>query len=314
MTLRACIFPGQGSQSVGMGKALAEAFPIAKHIFQEVDEALKQNLSQIIFEGPEEALTATSNTQPALMAVSIAVLRVLEEQGGKSLKQLCAYVAGHSLGEYSALTAAGAITLSDSARLLRIRGNAMQEAVPAGKGAMAALIGVEFEVAQEIAKRVTNGGVCQAANDNGGGQVVLSGTTGAIDNAIAIAAEYGVRRAVKLPVSAPFHSSLMEPAAKVMAEALAAVSIEVPVVPLIANVTAEETSDPNEIRDLLVRQVTGTVRWRESVGTLKTKGVTQAIEIGAGKVLAGLVKRIDKDIDALSLQTPEEIEQFLKTL
>jgi [acyl-carrier-protein] S-malonyltransferase len=297
-----------------MGKALAEAFPIAKHIFQEVDEALKQNLSQIIFEGPEEALTATSNTQPALMAVSIAVLRVLEEQGGKSLKQLCAYVAGHSLGEYSALTAAGAITLSDSARLLRIRGNAMQEAVPAGKGAMAALIGVEFEVAQEIAKRVTNGGVCQAANDNGGGQVVLSGTTGAIDNAIAIAAEYGVRRAVKLPVSAPFHSSLMEPAAKVMAEALAAVSIEVPVVPLIANVTAEETSDPNEIRDLLVRQVTGTVRWRESVGTLKTKGVTQAIEIGAGKVLAGLVKRIDKDIDALSLQTPEEIEQFLKTL
>jgi [acyl-carrier-protein] S-malonyltransferase len=311
MSKTAFIFPGQGSQTVGMGKALYENFSVAKEVFQEVDDALNQKLSAIIFEGPETDLTATSNTQPALMAVSIAVLRVLEKEGGFSLKDRAQYVAGHSLGEYTALTAAGSLTLSDAAKLLRIRGNAMQDAVPQGKGGMAALIGVEFDVAQEIAAKVTNGGVCQAANDNGGGQVVLSGTSEAIDQAVLLAPQYGVKRALKLPVSAPFHSSLMEPAAKVMEEALAKTNILSPVVPLIANVTADEVIDPTTIRDLLVKQVTGTVRWRESVGTLKTKGVSKVVELGAGKVLANLVKRIDKEIEAVSIQTPEEIEAFL---
>lgn len=309
----AFVFPGQGSQAVGMGKDLAEAFPLAKHIFQEVDDALGQHLSQIIFEGPAETLTLTENTQPALMATSLAVLRVLEKEGGFKLKDRCSYVAGHSLGEYSALTAANALTLADSARLLRIRGNAMQKAVPAGQGGMAALLGVEFATAEAIAAKASDGkDICQAANDNGGGQVVLSGGAAAIDRAIALAPEFGVKRAIKLPVSAPFHCTLMEPAAKVMETALADVAMVSPDVPLIANVTAEEASIPDEIKKLLVLQVTGTVRWRESILALKAKGVQTIVEIGAGKVLSGLVKRIDSEMTTIAIQTPAEIEAFLK--
>lgn len=310
----AFVFPGQGSQSVGMGKDLAEAFPVAKHVFQEVDDALNQNLSKIIFEGPADSLTLTENTQPALMATSIAVLRILEKEGKFHLKDRCSYVAGHSLGEYSALTAANALTLTDAAKLLRIRGNAMQEAVPAGQGAMAALLGVEFDKANDIAKQASGSGdICQSANDNGGGQVVLSGSTAAIDRAIALAPEFGIKRAIKLPVSAPFHCTLMEPAARAMEEALANATMKSPDVPLIANVTADEVTEPEEIKKLLVQQVTGTVRWRESVLALKAKGVDNIIEIGAGKVLAGLVKRIDKELVATSIQTPADIDAFLKT-
>lgn len=309
----AFVFPGQGSQAVGMGKELAEAFSVAKHVFQEVDDALDQKLSDIIFSGPTETLTLTENTQPALMATSLAVLRVLEKEGKFHLKDRCAYVAGHSLGEYSALTAANAFTLSDAARLLRIRGNAMQKAVPAGKGSMAALLGVEFGAASAIAAKVSeNGDICQAANDNGGGQVVLSGTATAIDRAIALASESGVKRAIKLPVSAPFHCKLMEPAAKIMEDALSEVVMHIPDVPLIANVTADEVTSPDEIKKLLVLQVTGTVRWRESMLALKAKGIHHIVEIGAGKVLGGLAKRIDSEMLVTSIQTPAEIEAFLK--
>jgi [acyl-carrier-protein] S-malonyltransferase len=309
---RAIVFPGQGSQAVGMGRELAEAFPVARQVFQEVDEALKQNLSQIMWDGPLEDLTLTENAQPALMAVSLAVIRVLEAQGNWTIAEQAAYVAGHSLGEYSALAAAGTFTLADTARLLKIRGQAMQKAVPVGQGAMAALLGAEFEQAKEIAAEAAQGDVCEAANDNASGQVVISGSKAAIDRAIAIAATKGLKRAMLLPVSAPFHCSLMQPAADVMAEALAAVAMKAPVVPVIANVIAAPVQDPDEIRKLLVAQVTGTVRWRESVLAMKGLGVDTLVEAGAGKVLAGLVKRIDKEISAVSLNTPADIEAFLK--
>lgn len=309
---RAIVFPGQGSQAVGMGRELAEAFPVARHVFQEVDEALSQKLSQIMWEGPESDLTLTENAQPALMAVSLAVIRVLEDQGNWKIGEKAAFVAGHSLGEYSALAAAGTFSLADTARLLKTRGQAMQKAVPVGQGAMAALLGAEFEQAKEIAAEAAQGEVCEAANDNASGQVVISGSKAAIERAIAIAAEKGLKRAMLLPVSAPFHCSLMQPAADVMAEALAQVAMKAPVVPVIANVIAAPVQDPEEIRKLLVAQVTGTVRWRESVIAMKGLGVDNLVECGSGKVLAGLVKRIDKEISAVSLNTPADIEAFLK--
>ena len=309
---RAIVFPGQGSQAVGMGRELAEAFPVARQVFEEVDEALKQKLSKIMWEGPDADLTLTENAQPALMAVSLAVVRVLENQGNWTIAEKAAYVAGHSLGEYSALAAAGTFSLADTARLLKTRGQAMQKAVPVGQGAMAALLGAEFEQAKEIAAEADQDDVCEAANDNASGQVVISGSKAAIDRAIAIAAEKGLKRAMLLPVSAPFHCSLMQPAADVMAEALAAVAMKAPVVPVIANVVAAPVRDPEEIRKLLVAQVTGTVRWRESVLAMKQLGVDNLVETGSGKVLAGLVKRIDKEISAVSLNTPADIEAFLK--
>lgn len=314
MVCRVFMFPGQGSQSVGMGKELASTFEEAREIFAEVDETLKQHLSKIIFEGPIEELTDTQNTQPALMAVSVAVMRVLEKQSGKMLPQFATYVAGHSLGEYSALCAARSMTVAQTAALLRIRGQAMQQAVPKGKGGMVALVGAEMDNVQKVMDEANKVGSCQIANDNGGGQVVLSGEIAAIDQVVSSAAMYGIKRAVKLPVSAPFHSQLMEPARLKMQEALAQATIIEPNVPVIANITAEETSNPDTIRRLLVEQVTGVVRWRESVQVLKQKGATHAIECGAGKVLAGLVKRIEPEMVAISIQTPNEIEEFLKTI
>lgn len=311
---RALVFPGQGSQAVGMGEALAGAFAEAREVFQETDDALGQKLAKLMFEGPAEDLKLTENAQPALMAVSIAVIRVLDKQGNFRLPGAAQFVAGHSLGEYSALCAAGSLTLADTARLLKKRGIAMQQAVPVGIGAMAALIGVDLPAAQEIAAAAAQGEVCTAANDNAPGQVVISGHTAAVDRAIAIAAERGFKRSVKLPVSAPFHCSLMQPAADVMQKALADVTIKAPAVPVVANVTAEAVSDANKIRDLLVKQITGAVRWRESVLYMKAKGIGQLVECGAGAVLAGLTKRIDKEITALSLQTPEDIEGFLKNV
>jgi len=310
----AFVFPGQGSQAVGMGQALAETFPVAKHTFEEVDDALEQHLSRLMFEGPEEDLRLTANAQPALMAASLAAVRVLEAEGGKPLAERAAFVAGHSLGEYSALAAAGSLELADAARLLRRRGQAMQEAVPVGEGAMAALLGLDLEPAQEIAEAAAEDQVCAAANDNAPGQVVLSGHTEAIDRAMALAKERGAKRAVPLPVSAPFHCSLMAPAADVMADALAAVAVKMPAVPLIANVTARRLSDPDEIRAKLVEQVTGMVRWRESVAFMAAEGVTKTVELGTGKVLSGLSKRIDRSLDAQSAGTPEEMESLLKQL
>jgi [acyl-carrier-protein] S-malonyltransferase len=311
---RAFIFPGQGSQSVGMGKALADAFPAARLVFEEVDDALSQKLSAVIWEGPDADLTLTENAQPALMAVSLAVVRVIEAESGRTLGELGDYVAGHSLGEYSALAAARALSLSDTARLLKLRGQAMQKAVPVGTGAMAALLGADLALATEIAAAAADGEVCQAANDNGGGQVVLSGAKAAIERAIRIAGEKGVKRALPLPVSAPFHCAMMQPAADAMAAALAATRIAEPILPVVANVTAAPVLDPDVIRRLLVEQVTGMVRWRESVETLAAQGVTQAAELGAGKVLAGLVKRIAKDIVSVSVGTPDDVEAFLKSL
>jgi [acyl-carrier-protein] S-malonyltransferase len=310
---RALVFPGQGSQSVGMGQALAGAFAEAREVFGEVDEALGQNLTRIMFEGPADDLKLTENAQPALMAVSMAVIRVLDKQGNFRLPQAAQFVAGHSLGEYSALCAAGSLTLADTARLLKKRGLAMQQAVPVGIGTMAALIGVDLAAAQDIAAAAAQGEICTAANDNAPGQVVVSGHTGAVDRAIAIAAERGFKRSVKLPVSAPFHCSLMQPAADAMQKALANVTIKPPVVPVVANVTAAMVNEPAKIRDLLVQQITAPVRWRESVLYMKAQGIEQLVECGAGSVLAGLTKRIDKEITALSLQGPEEIEGFLKT-
>jgi [acyl-carrier-protein] S-malonyltransferase len=311
---RAFVFPGQGSQVVGMGRELAEAFPIARHVFQEVDDALNQKLSALMFEGPEAELTLTENAQPALMAMSMAVVRVLETQGNLDLSQAAAFVAGHSLGEYSALAAAGTFTLADTARLLKTRGQAMQKAVPVGVGAMAALLGADFDQAAEISAAAAQGEVCAAANDNAAGQVVVSGHKTAVERAMAIATERGIKRSVLLPVSAPFHCALMQPAADAMAEALALVDMKAPRVPLVANVTATQVSDPAAIRDLLVRQVTGTVRWRECVLFMKTQGVDTLVELGAGKVLAGLVKRIDKEMAGSSVGTPADIEAFLKTI
>jgi [acyl-carrier-protein] S-malonyltransferase len=315
---RAFVFPGQGSQVVGMGRELAETFDIARQTFEEVDDALEQRLSRMMFEGSESDLTLTENAQPALMAVSMAVMRVLVQQGGLRLAQHAAFVAGHSLGEYSALCAAGAFELADAARLLKLRGQAMQKAVPVGQGAMAALIGADLAAAQSITEAAAQGPtqleVCSVANDNAPGQVVISGHAAAVDRAIAIAAERGFKRSVRLAVSAPFHCFLMHPAADAMAPALASVTVAVPVLPVIANVTAAPVSDPSVIRRQLVEQVTGMVRWRESVLAMKAAGVTSLVEIGAGKVLSGLAKRIDKEVSATSVQGPADIESFLKTL
>jgi len=308
----AFIFPGQGSQAVGMGAELAKAYPAARAVFAEIDEALSQNLSKIMWEGPEADLTLTENAQPALMAVSLAAMRVLGEKGVR-LPDTIAYVAGHSLGEYSALAASGALTLADTARLLKIRGRAMQEAVPVGEGAMAALLGADLAQAQALAKEAAQGEVCEAANDNAPGQVVISGAKTAIDRAVTLAPKFGARRAVRLPVSAPFHCALMQPAAEVMREALTAVEIEAPAVPLVANVLAAPIADPEEIRARLVEQVTGMVRWRETMLYLQANGVGTVYEVGAGRVLTGIARRFD-GIDAKSVGTPEELEAAASTL
>ncbi|MEW5703627.1 MAG: ACP S-malonyltransferase [Pseudomonadota bacterium] len=310
---RAFVFPGQGSQVVGMGKALAEAFSAARDVFGEVDEALSQGLSRLMFEGPEAELTLTENAQPALMAMSLAVLRVLEKEGGLKLGEAARCVAGHSLGEYSALAAAGGLELAVTARLLKTRGEAMQKAVPVGEGAMAALLGLDLEAASEIAALAAGetGGVCATANDNAPGQAVVSGARAAVERAIELAAERGAKKSVRLPVSAPFHCSLMQPAADAMREALSGVAIRPPVVPLIANVTAKPVSDPETIRRLLVQQVTGMVRWRESVLEMKEMGATDLIELGAGRVLCGLARRIDRELAATAIGTPGDIEAYL---
>jgi [acyl-carrier-protein] S-malonyltransferase len=297
-----------------MGKALAEAFPQARAVFDEVDEALSQKLSAVIWEGPAEELTLTANTQPALMAVSVAAMRVLEAEAGLDLKRDAAFVAGHSLGEYSALAAAGALSVADTARLLRIRGDAMQGAVSVGQGAMAALLGLEFEAALEIAREAAQGEVCDAANDNGGAQVVVSGHKSAVERAVAIAQGRGVKRAVTLPVSAPFHCALMAPAADAMREALAKVEVKAPVVPVVVNVEASAVTDPDRIRDCLVRQVTGTVRWRESVAWMAGQGVDSFYEVGSGKVLTGLVKRIAAGASATAIGTPDDVAAFKASL
>ena len=306
----AFVFPGQGSQSVGMGKGLAEAFAPARQVFEEVDAALGEKLSETMWNGPAEALTLTENAQPALMAVSLAALRALETEAGFDLARDAAFVAGHSLGEYSALAAARSLTVADAARLLRIRGRAMQKAVPVGVGAMAALIGVELDTAKAIAQEAAAGAVCAAANDNGGGQVVLSGDKSAVERAVEIAKGKGVKRAMMLPVSAPFHCALMQPAAAAMAEALAQVTVKPPRIPLVANVLAAPISDPAKIVNALVEQVTGTVRWRESISFMAKAGVTAFYEVGSGKVLAGLIKRIAETATASSVGTPEDVARF----
>ena len=311
---RAFVFPGQGSQAVGMGGELAAAFPTAREVFQEIDDALKQNLFRLMQEGPEDDLTLTENAQPALMAVSLAAVRVIEKEGGKALPAVCAYVAGHSLGEYSALAAAGALVLADAARLLKLRGQAMQKAVPVGTGAMAALLGAEVEQAVEVCTEAAQGEVVEVANDNGGGQVVISGHKDAVARAVDMAKGKGIKRAMMLSVSAPFHCALMRPAADAMEEALDRVILAPPRVPVIANVTADETSDPAQIKRLLVQQVTGRVRWRECVMAMKAKGVDTEVEIGVGKILTGMLKRIDKEIAGIAVATPADIEAFLKTV
>ena len=304
-------FPGQGSQAVGMGKALAEAYPQARAVFDEVDDALGEKLSAIMFEGPEETLTLTANAQPALMAVSMAVMRVLAANGYE-IADKASHVAGHSLGEYSALCAAGTFSLADTARLLRIRGNAMQEAVPVGKGAMAAIIGLEHGDVEAICADAAGSGTCQIANDNGGGQLVLSGSKAEVEKAAELKKEKGAKRALMLPVSAPFHSALMAPAAERMAQALAEVEMKAPVVPVVANVLAAPISDPGEIRTRLVEQVTGQVRWRETVEWFGANGVTSIVEAGSGKVLSGLARRINRDIATTSIGSPEDIAGFLE--
>ena len=307
---KAFVFPGQGSQTVGMGQVLAQTYPEAKAVFDEVDAALGQNLSEIMWNGPQETLTLTENAQPALMAVSMAVMRVLQARG-LQLADTAAYVAGHSLGEYAALTAAGALQLEDASRLLKLRGQAMQRAVPVGVGAMAALLGLEFSVVVEIAKEAASETqVCAAANDNANGQVVISGHAEAVERAIELAKTRGAKRAMNLPVSAPFHCSLMQPAADEMAAALAETNIKAPSVPLIANVTAEATQDPELIRNLLIEQVTGSVRWRESMIWAANQGVTELVEIGTGKVLTGMARRIDERLSARALNTPDDIQDF----
>jgi len=322
MPVHAFLFPGQGSQSVGMGRDLAAAFPVARELFQEIDDTLNQKLSKLMFEGPGEELMLTENAQPGLLAISLAVLRVLEKEGGFSLPQKAVLVAGHSLGEYSALAAAGSFSVADAARLLKLRGQAMQKAVPPGEGAMAALLGADMTQAEAICAEAApvpgsetgEKQVIEPANDNGGGQVVVSGHRAAVERAIEIAKEKGVRRAMLLPVSAPFHCALMAPAADVMAEAFEKIPPRAPSVPLIANVSAAKATDPAEIRDGLIRQVTATVRWRESVQAMAAMGVDSFVELGAGKVLAGLVKRIAPDAAAVSAATPADIEAVLKGL
>lgn len=303
---RAFVFPGQGAQVIGMGADLAASYPAARAVFDEVDEALGQKLSALIWEGTQESLTLTENAQPALMATSIAALRALEAEG-VALSKGASHVAGHSLGEYSALAAAGAISLADTARLLRIRGQAMQQAVPVGVGAMAAFLSLDFETARDVAQEAAAGEVCQAANDNDPAQVVVSGHKGAVERAVELAKARGAKRAMLLPVSAPFHCALMAPAAEVMAQALADVTIQAPVVPLVANVRAQAVTDPAEIRALLVEQVTGSVRWRESVQYMEAQGVTEIWEIGAGKALSGMVRRIARDIACRSIGSPDEV-------
>lgn len=309
---RAFVFPGQGSQAVGMGKALGESFAEARAVYEEVDSALGAPLSKLMFDGPDTELTLTANAQPALMAVSLAAVRVLEAHAGLDLARDAKFVAGHSLGEYSALAAAGALTIADTARLLRLRGEAMQAAVPVGQGAMAALLGVELDAARDIAETaaLAEGEVCQVANDNGGGQIVVSGAKAAVDKAIAIAKERGIKRAIPLPVSAPFHCALMQPAADAMRDALATTTILAPRVPVVANVTARPIADPEEIRRLLVEQVTGTVRWRECVAFIAEQGVTKFIECGAGKVLTGLLKRIAPDAAGTAVGAPADLEAY----
>jgi [acyl-carrier-protein] S-malonyltransferase len=307
----ALVFPGQGSQAVGMGKALADAFPAAREVFERVDAALGEALSKTIFAGPEAELTLTANAQPALMATSLAALRALESEAGLDVKRDAAFVAGHSLGEYSALCAAGALTLEDTARLLRLRGEAMQKAVPVGEGAMAAIIGLDFDaVAALAAEAAAEGGVCAAANDNGAGQVVISGAKSAVERAIALAKAKGAKRALPLPVSAPFHCALMLPAAKAMAEALKTTAIRALKAPLVANVSAVAVSDPEVIRAGLVAQVTGTVRWRESMAFMRANGATRFVELGAGKVLAGLIKRAVAGASAISVGAPADVAAF----
>lgn len=311
---RAFVFPGQGSQAVGMGQSLFAAFPVARETLEEADDALGQNLSRLIAEGPADELTLTENAQPALMALSMAVLRVLETDGGVDLAGSCAFVAGHSLGEYSALAAARSFGLADTARLLKIRGQAMQKAVPVGEGGMAALLGAELDQAQEIADAAAEGEICSPANDNAPGQIVLSGAMAAIDRAIELAGERGIRRCIKLPVSAPFHCAMMAPAAAVMKKALAEIDLIRPLVPVVANVTAAAAENPDDIRRLLTEQVTAMVRWRESVLSMRDAGVDTLIELGAGKVLSGLTKRIDRDMTAMNVETPDDVEAVLKTL
>ena len=305
-------FPGQGSQQVGMGKALADARASSRAVFEEVDEALGEKLSQVIFEGPEDTLTLTANAQPALMAVSVAAMKALEE-GGFNLATGASHVAGHSLGEYSALCAAGSISLADTARLLRIRGNAMQAAVPVGKGAMAAIIGLEQSDVEAVCQAASQDGVCQIANDNGGGQLVISGEKAAVEKAAGLASEKGAKRALLLPVSAPFHSALMAPAADAMREALAEVEVKAPVVPLVANVLAAPISDPDEIRNRLVEQVTGQVRWRETVEWFGANGVDTLVEVGSGKVLSGLARRINRELASKAVGTPEDVAGYLES-
>ncbi|MBR2175095.1 ACP S-malonyltransferase [Sphingopyxis sp.] len=312
--MRAFIFPGQGSQAVGMGKALSDASPVAREVFQEVDDALGQKLFQLMREGPEDQLTLTENAQPAIMANAVATLRVLEKEGGVTLAAKADYVAGHSLGEYSALCAAGAFDLATTARLLKTRGRAMQAAVPVGVGAMAALLGADIDTAQKLADAAADGEICTVANDNDPSQVVISGHKGAVERAVALVKDYGIKRGVLLPVSAPFHCPLMQPAADAMAEALGVNPPVAPLIPVVANVTASPVSDPDTIRDLLVQQVTGRVRWRESVGAMESIGVTHFVEFG-GKVLSPMVKRSAAgEVETISIISMDDIEALLKTL
>ena len=306
----AFIFPGQGSQAVGMGRALADAFVAARLVFEEVDAALGEALTRVIWEGPDQTLMLTENAQPALMAVSLAAMRVLETEAGVDLARDARFVAGHSLGEYSALAAAGALSIADTARLLRIRGRAMQKAVPVGTGAMAALLGLDFEQAVTVAGEAAQDQVCQAANDNGGGQVVVSGDKAAVERAVELAKARGARRAMMLPVSAPFHCTLMQPAADAMAAALARVTVKSPVVPVVVNVLAKPIRDPADIVDALVAQVTGTVRWRDSIAFMADAGVTRFYEVGAGKVLSGLVRRVAEGASGVSIGTPDDVAAF----
>ena len=312
--MRAFIFPGQGSQSVGMGKALAEAFAAAREVFEEVDDALNQRLSKLMWEGPESELTLTENTQPAVMTASIAALRALEKGGGLQLSKHARLVAGHSAGEYAALCAAGAFSLSDTARLLRTRGRAMQDASPVGEGAMSALLGIEMNLVEEACKEASDVGVVVVANDNAPGQIVISGTTKAVERANELAKKKGAKRAIPLNVSTPNHSPLLKPAADKMREALARITIRPTVVPLISNVTASEVGDPDRIRSLLVEQLTARVRWRESVAGFRALGAAMTVEMGGNKVLTGMVKRIDKDLEPVTLDSPADIEAFAKTL
>ena len=310
----AFIFPGQGSQTVGMGKELAEVSPVAREVFEEVDEVLNQPLSRIMFNGPIDDLTLTANAQPALMAVSMAIMRILEREGGLKLSSIAKFVAGHSLGEYSALAAAKSFSIANAALILKIRGTAMQDAVPVGAGTMAAILGIDMDVATAIAAEASEGDICSIANDNAVGQIVFSGTTSAITRAIEIAKRKGAKRSMLLPVSAPFHCAMMASAADVMAKELATIVIGEPSVPLVANVTANDKTDPNEIRELLVQQVTGRVRWRESVLFMKDNGVDTFVEVGAGKVLSGLIRRIDRELKSISIQGPNDIDAFLGSI